>query len=156
MSNARRTLWLNPKLDDYSEGDQLMTDEVLVPCGMDGLAGLEMVEPNLVGSRVAFTDRNPLTSWHSPVIDVDFPVRVVPSSTPGHFHLYFDGVMMRWEKYEPLLKALAEAGIIETGYYENAVRRKMTMVRLSSVRKPPSERPEPVRSWPEGVEAREP
>lgn len=150
-ATPRRTLWLNPRLDDYREGD--MRAELLVPCGLAELEGLRDVEPNLVASRIALNEHNPTSNWHSPVVDIDFPVRVVPSSTPGHHHLYLDGIMMKWEKYESLLKALADAGIIEGGYCKNSLRRQMTMVRLPHVKKPPSQQAWlEERDWPDGVE----
>ena len=53
---------------------------------------------------------------HKVVIDLDLPAKLVPSSTPGHFHLYIDHAMEA-EAYFKLLRALSEAGIIEEGYY---------------------------------------
>lgn len=143
--NLNRTVWLNPMMDDYRPDGAVRADkEIIIPCTPWGYHP----RPNLVASRLYGTD-----DWHSPVLDVDFPVRLVPSSTPGHFHLYFDGVMMAWAKYEKLLKALAEAGIIETGYYENAIRRGMTMVRLPHVKKDEEtlDWVRAPRSWPEEV-----
>jgi len=52
---------------------------------------------------------------HAPVLDLDFGARLVPSSTPGHFHLYLDKAMP-WDTYRELLYALSKAGIIETGW----------------------------------------
>ncbi len=66
---------------------------------------------------------------HSPVLDIDFGAQLIPSSTPGHFHLYFDK-KMSWNKYRRLLEALYEAGIIQRGFYESSLERKQTMVLL--------------------------
>lgn len=71
---------------------------------------------------------------HTVAIDVDHHVRVVPSSTPGHYHLFID-VPMPWSKYRRLLKALSKAGIIEEGYYRVSVARKQTFLRLPWIRK---------------------
>lgn len=71
---------------------------------------------------------------HAPVLDLDFPARLVPSSTPGHFHLYLD-VEMAWEVYEKLLGALAEAGVLESGYVHAMLGRGATYVRREGVLK---------------------
>ena len=66
---------------------------------------------------------------HSPVLDIDFEAQLIPSSTPGHFHLYLDK-KISWNKYRQLLEALYEAGIIQRGFYESSLERKQTMVLL--------------------------
>lgn len=71
---------------------------------------------------------------HAPVLDIDFPAQLVPSSTEGHFHLYLDK-KMDWKSYKKLLKALYKAGIIEKEYYKAMKRRGSTMVRLPGVAK---------------------
>lgn len=84
-----------------------------------------------------------LNPMHKPVLDIDLPVKVVESSTPGHHHLYIDKEMT-WEDYELLLKVLTLVGIIEPGYYEASVKRKHTSVRLPWIKKdapPPKKRP---------------
>jgi hypothetical protein len=81
-----------------------------------------------------------IASWlgapnlHRPVLDIDFPATLLPSSTPGHHHLYLD-VPMHWERYRKLLEALAEAGVVETGYVAASISRGYTAVRLPWVRK---------------------
>lgn len=76
----------------------------------------------------------PAKGMHTVAIDVDHPVRVLPSTTPGHFHLLID-VPMPWWRYRRLLRALMKAGIIEPGYYSASVRRGATFLRLPWVRK---------------------
>ena len=58
--------------------------------------------------------------YHYQCIDIDIPIRVVPSSTPGHSHLYVDEPIT-WDTYKNLLEALAEAGIVEEGYLNASV-----------------------------------
>lgn len=77
------------------------------------------------------------TDMHAPVLDIDFPAKLVPSSTPGHFHLYLD-TKVPWPKYEKLLWALAEAGIIEQGYAQASVSYRATVVRKPGVKKAPT------------------
>lgn len=71
---------------------------------------------------------------HAPVLDIDFNVEVVPSSTPGHFHLYLDK-QMDWPTYRDLLIALAAAGVIEDGYALASIRRRHTAVRVPWLKK---------------------
>lgn len=72
---------------------------------------------------------------HMPTLDIDLPCRLVPSSTPGHYHLYID-VALEQEKYLRLVDAMAEAGIVQKFYAEAARIRGATFVRPSWVKKP--------------------
>lgn len=74
------------------------------------------------------------TGYHTVMLDIDHPVRVVPSSTPGHYHLYID-VPVKEEDYFLALRALALAGVIETGYYEASRARGGTHLRLPWIQK---------------------
>lgn len=67
--------------------------------------------------------------WHYPVLDIDYPAALVPSSTPGHFHLYLNRAVP-WEKYQAVLDALADACLIESGYRNASKERGYTSVRL--------------------------
>lgn len=71
---------------------------------------------------------------HAPVLDIDVPAYLVPSSTPGHTHLYID-CAMSWRQYKRLLRALANAGIIEKNYLTASLVRKHTAVRVPWVKK---------------------
>ena len=71
---------------------------------------------------------------HYPCIDIDIPIRLVPSSTPGHSHLYVDEPIT-WDTYKNLLVALAEAGIVEEGYLNASVYQGGTTVRMPHVKK---------------------
>lgn len=71
---------------------------------------------------------------HRPILDIDFPVHVVPSSTEGHFHLFLDRPMT-YNTYMRLLAALANAGIIEQKYASVSEARGYTSVRLPWIRK---------------------
>jgi len=72
---------------------------------------------------------------HMPVLDFDLPARYVPSSTPGHGHLYID-VPMTWEQHEAILVALRDAGVIQPGFANASIARKATMCRPEWVKKP--------------------
>jgi len=73
-------------------------------------------------------------NMHTVAIDIDHEVKVIGSSTEGHYHLLID-VPMPWWKYRRLLKAMKVAGIIEPGYYAAAVGRRATFLRLPWVKK---------------------
>lgn len=75
------------------------------------------------------------SGMHKPVLDIDLPVKVLESSTPGHHHLFIDK-RMTWEQYKKLLDVLAEVGIIEEGYSRvSQGSRRHTAVRLPWVKK---------------------
>lgn len=66
---------------------------------------------------------------HSPALDIDVPIRLVPSSTPGHHHLYID-TEMSWKDYKRLLRVMARCGILEEGFVRASIDRGSTMLRL--------------------------
>lgn len=88
-------------------------------------------DANVVSSNVIGTRR------HLPIIDLDFPHRYIPSSTPGHGHLYLDfpeGGISFWRLFW-LLWGLRQAKAIERGYFWWSIRRGGTFVRRPGVRK---------------------
>lgn len=91
-------------------------------------------DAQVITSLVEYHDRNPDLGMHRPILDIDFPAQLIPSSTPGHFHLYLDKPMP-WRTYAKLLRALAEAEIIEPGYARASEARKYTAVRLPWISK---------------------
>lgn len=86
-------------------------------------------EAQLISSEIAG-----LPTHHTVMLDIDAPARLVPSTTPGHYHLYID-IAVTWESYEPLLDALANAGVIQRGYADASIQRQGTCLRLPWVRK---------------------
>ena len=98
------------------DGDEALT--IPVPAGK---------APNVITSMatVTFGDEN----THLPCIDLDFPCSLVPSQTPGHYHLFLNK-RITWEQYVPILRALADAGILQKGYVEGSIKRKATAVRV--------------------------
>jgi hypothetical protein len=59
---------------------------------------------------------------------------LIPSSTPGHFHLVIERAMT-WRSYKRLLKAMTRAGLLEKGFTTMAIRRGYTSVRVPWVKK---------------------
>lgn len=74
------------------------------------------------------------TYLHMPVIDIDLPCMLVPSSAPGHFHLYIEKEMS-WEKFTAMLEAMEAAGVVGKGYVAYTKRRGYATVRYPGVTK---------------------
>lgn len=91
-------------------------------------------DANLVGSV-----SSPCGVFHEPVIDIDFPAHLEPSTTEGHFHLYLNKEV-EWDKFLKVLEAMRDAGLVEEGYYEMTKRRGQAFVRRPGVHKTDAER----------------
>lgn len=72
---------------------------------------------------------------HMVMFDVDIPMVVIPSTTPGHNHVYFPNTHVSKNDLFNVLDALAGAGIVERGYAEASKARGFTALRLPWVRK---------------------
>lgn len=74
---------------------------------------------------------------HRPTLDIDVPVEIRPSATPGHCHLVFPTIALEWEEYELLLGWLARVGILEEGFVgaSRQPTRRMTFIRTPWTRK---------------------
>lgn len=59
---------------------------------------------------------------------------LVPSTTPGHWHLYVDKPMS-WEAYEEVLAKMVKLRIISAEYFGMSIQRGMTRLRMPGVRK---------------------
>ena len=97
-----------------------------------GVAGWTRTPATIETAEVISSEIN--NGLHAPVLDLDMDAFLVPSSTPGHSHLYIDKAMT-WRKYKRLLRALARAGVIEKGYAKASIRRKHTAVRCPWIKK---------------------
>lgn len=87
-----------------------------------------LADANAVGSRG-------VSGYHCPVLDIDVPALLVPSSTAGNTHLYIRKPMP-WHHYTYLLQTLGYVGILEEGYVGAALERhNETFVRTPWTRK---------------------
>jgi hypothetical protein len=112
----------------YKYDTTLFTNDYGDTMEREFMVSTDLAESTLISSQVLGSD------MHKPCIDVDLPVRVYPSSTLGHFHLYIDKEMTWWN-YRRLLRALVKAGIVERGFYKASLSRKATHLRLPWIRK---------------------
>lgn len=110
----------HPNVD--ADGEVYERDKVVKPEAVGVEAGANVVSSLLTNGK------------HAPAIDVDVKARLVPSSTPGHSHAYIDHEMP-WDDYLLLLRVLTQVGIVQKGFYDSAVRRGTTLLRLPHVRK---------------------
>jgi len=117
----------------------------------------DLNQANLITSRVAGQPESPSDSFlellggprHKVVLDIDLPVTVLPSTTPGHHHLFIDHEVA-WDDYVNLLEALATCGLVQPGYVYASKQRGYSCVRLPWVKK--VEPPEPVPATPDTVD----
>lgn len=93
----------------------------------------DIAKANVITSMVAED-----VTKHKFVVDVDFPVTVIESSTPGHSHLYIDFTMEK-DVYFELLAAMVKAGLVEEGYVGASESRGFTSLRLPWVKKDPAD-----------------
>jgi hypothetical protein len=90
-------------------------------------------EATLVSSAIDGDDPWPGEQpLHLPVLDIDFPAHLEPSTTLGHFHLYLDKEV-EWDKYVAFLEAAKNADILEAGFVNASIKRKATYVRYPGV-----------------------
>lgn len=123
VSNAPRAFH-KADLENYlAEGEKATPTEV---------AGVE--DANVVSSLAAGHVSGESWSAHFPVLDIDFPASLVPSSTPGHYHLYLDRAVPE-DAYFKLLWALQDAVILQRRYVESSMERGYTSVRFPGAKK---------------------
>lgn len=73
---------------------------------------------------------------HHVLLDLDREAHLIPSSTPGHFHLYVDlGTPTTDLKYFRFLDAAADIGLIESGYANASRARGASYLRLPWAKK---------------------
>lgn len=117
---TNRKLFNQPDLEAY-EKHKVMGD---------ARAAVDVSQANLISSEVS-------RGKHMPVIDCDFGVQAIPSSTPGHYHLYLDQELT-WDQYKALLDGFHKAGLIQDGWYDNAMSDERSYVRLPHIKKSPA------------------
>lgn len=130
---SKRRLWFSKRIDDLKNGrDHLDGYHPVEP--KDRTEVTTEMEANLIGSQVPLKGPMRHDDWtpHRPVIDIDYPAQLVPSRTPGHYHLYLDKEIS-WAAYKKVLTALAEAGLIQHGYAAASIHSKQSFARVPSM-----------------------
>lgn len=124
-------LKIQQMLESRGEGDYPAMD-VAVVHAVEQAEGVTSYSGELAAATLEeVLGEKPLTGdwFHRPVLDLDMNAALIPSATPGHFHLYIDK-LIPWSKYEQLLIALADCGIIEPGYMQASLDRGYSSARL--------------------------
>lgn len=91
----------------------------------------DLEEANIITSEVAY---GPNRGTHKVLLDIDMPVKILPSSTEGHFHLFIDKELDTGVYFD-LVEAFVKAGIVEDGYLAASAERGYTAVRVPWVPK---------------------
>lgn len=87
-------------------------------------------DANLIDSRIPGKP-----GFHLPIFDFDgMDCTLVPSSTPGNAHLYINKEV-EFEKFLKVLEAMAEAGLIQWGFYRLTKLRGAAYARKPGVKK---------------------
>jgi len=71
---------------------------------------------------------------HRPMIDLDLDAALVPSSTPGHNHLYINRPIDE-KQYERLLFVMRDCGLVQPGVYNSFKLNQETSLRIPGVSK---------------------
>jgi hypothetical protein len=85
-------------------------------------------EGNLVSSMVQ-------PGFHRPVLDLDIPHMYVPSSTPGHGHLYLNGVFLNDSQHFAFISSLVHFNVLGEGSLAQVKAQNMSLVRAMHIRK---------------------
>lgn len=132
VKHADRSRWLGLRLNRKEEGVPFWKALLQYRQRNDRLlVEFDFLRYNLVSSRV-------YDGTHLPIVDLDFPHEYVPSSTPGHAHLYLDVPVQPW-RWRALMVGLYLGGVIEWGYLLWSLRRGANFVRAPHIVKPTEE-----------------
>jgi len=92
-------------------------------------------EANAYSSVSTWTKHAGDKTEHRVLLDLDSgSARLIPSSTPGHFHLVLSNPVT-WVDYLELLRLLVRMGIIEPGFAELTEARGQAFLRMPGERK---------------------
>lgn len=114
-------------------------DKFPVTYGPNGVPVMPEPAALLDGANLVSSNRKDLPprgegDRHAVLLDLDVPAFLIPSSTPGHSHLYINKALEQ-DKYFKLLDVLAECGILEQGYVDASKSQGGTFLRLPWVKK---------------------
>lgn len=87
-------------------------------------------------ANVLFSAISGVDDAHVVAMDIDLPMRVVPSTHPGRGHLWVNKTMP-WADVVKLLDTLVEVGIVSESYREHSLKRGYTCLRPAFIDKKP-------------------
>lgn len=125
--NKSRTTWLAPEMKPYDNRSPM---DILT--GLDIRHRVPEEESNVVSSRLG--DDEALLRAHMPIVDLDYPHEYVPSSTPGHAHLYLNVEIGR-ARWICLMLGLWIGGVVSRNYMLWSFRRMANYARQPWVSK---------------------
>lgn len=101
--------------------------------------GSNKFDPDQKIEDASLYDANLITSeaaegWHFPLIDIDMECALIPSTTPGHYHLYIDRPM-RFDNYVKLLNVMRDVGIVQPGFADGTEKRGYGSLRMPHIKK---------------------
>jgi hypothetical protein len=124
---AKRLRWYKKSIPDYLP-DEFFIDEKCEPRPLDAPDADYNLESSL--------DED---GMHQPQLDLDlgpnWEANVRPSSTPGHYHITWEGLQLSWEDYSEVLLVLAKHGLVDSAWVDHSLGREMTLLRASHVKK---------------------
>ena len=112
----------------------MKTNRVVLSDRYDSWEVEERVPTSAINAQLCTSLMRHRKGYHAPVLDLDIPHLLIPSSSDKHSHLYLD-VEIPWWKYKVLLRVLAWVGILEKGYVQASISRGHTAVRAPWFRK---------------------
>jgi hypothetical protein len=87
------------------------------------MAGLGLLRKGFQDDPVCWID--PSSGGMS--LELGVPVQILPSSTPGHHHVYIDAEM-KWRPYRALCKAMVRVGLLESAFVDLMISHSMSML----------------------------
>lgn len=119
---------LNHDASIHASYDKIGAERIRERATNGNLRFVKRGEGNLISSLIA-------PDMHLPALDLDLDHLYVPSSSPGHGHLYLT-TPLSTARYHTLLSVLYSYGIVQRGILYQVEAHGMTTVRQPHVKKP--------------------
>ena len=128
-----KSLEFASKLPDFAFGlNFVKTKENCALPNSSNLGSPELEETNIFDAQM-ITSKHQDSDIHYPILDFDFPVEVIKSSS-GNSHVYV-GKAMQKESLDKLVNTLTEVGLLQDGVRRSWVRNGFLSLRLPWVKK---------------------
>jgi hypothetical protein len=131
---AKDRQWMqNDFIDVFLDSGETSTHVFKERAKLGNLRFVEKGKGNLISSMVR-------PEVHRPILDLDKPHAYVPSSTPGHGHLYLDVTLNEMEHYL-LISTLVQLRILGRGSQHQLEAHSMSLTRPPHVKKKETSEP---------------